>query len=238
MDRKNWKWMVPAVCAVMLFIFSRGLMLTAIDALWWMGVICIVSGLVCGIASVGNFIDYRAGKNVEFLERRQRALAQSQLATELEAARSVHPDSVRMILSERHRVWRLKSGVRDSGIMPHDVLYGAPDVTSFFLIYFLQNSSDVTVMPQHGFLVEGRKNRFDPFGAVDEYKMYKDLVALLERMGMIRKWSEFQPFEWVEPWNPALCAAEFGLEFGEQKEAQQVESLKVGKFESLNVGNK
>lgn len=209
--------MVPGVGFALAVLFTRYFLQSPSEWARWISVVPLMAAAVCAIASVGNLIDYRRAQSVEMFERKRRAMALTPLSAEIEAARGVHPDVIKILINERHRVWMLKSGSKPEGIEPHSVLFGAPDVTDYFLRYFLEGCTDTTIMPKR-MLVEGRKNRFDPWGAVDEYTMYDRLIALLERQGKIQKWTQYEPFVWVEPWTPALVAEDFGWAWGEEEE--------------------
>ena len=147
-------------------------------------------------------------------------LSQTSTAIELKNAQHVHPEVARMIFNERSRIWALKAGDPDVGIDPHSVLFDAQNVTDSFFIYFLKNSSNTRVMPQHGKLVEGRKKVFDPYGKVDEYTMYRDVINLLARKHIIVQWSEFGAWEWAHPWGPGLVAANWGFSLEEDEKAE------------------
>ena len=219
-DARNWKWMVPGVLFAALLLLTRLFAIAPYQFLRWTGMVTAIAAVVCAIASVGNLIDYRRAQSVEMIERKRNAMARTPLSVELEAARGVSPEVAKILINERHRVWMLKSGVKVEGITPHSVLYGAPDVTEYFLQYFLESSSEKVVMPKR-LLSEGRKNRFDPWGVVDEYTMYDRLIALLARQGKVQRWSEFDSYEWVEPWTPELVAEDYGIEI-KSAEAEEV----------------
>ena len=220
-DARNWKWMVPGTMLGLLLIVTRAFLLSPYG---WVRTVALVPGLavaMCAIAAIGNLIDYRRAQSVSMFERKRRALALTPLTAELEAARNVHPEVVKVLINERHRVWMMKSGVKSQGVSPHSVLYGAPDVTDYFLRYFLESSTESVVMPKR-LLSDGRKNRFDPWGAVSEYTMYVRLLELLAKQGKVVKYSEFEQYEWVHPWTPALVAEDFGLEWEEAPAALQI----------------
>lgn len=212
MDARNWKWMVPAVAAVVCFLLARPLLGVArFDVL--MGWPLVFVGCIFGVAAVGNFVDYRRWSSLMMLERRQMAVSQTPLSAELEAAKNVHPEVARMLINERKRAWMLRGQGR------YDVLFGAPTVTDIFVKYVLENSSVSTVMPKR-LLVEGRRNRFDPLGAVSEYEMYDDFVKLLVGEGKVHRWSEFSPWEWTPPWTPEGVAEDFRLVLEEVDKAE------------------
>lgn len=215
MNARNWKWMVPGVGVAVAMLITAGLLQSPAEWVRWMALVPGFVMIICAIAAVGNLIDYRRSQWLESVERRKNAMARTSLSAELEAARGVHPDSVKIIMNERHRVWALRNGDLAAGIRAHDVLYHAPEVTIHFLDYFLKGCTERSIMPKR-LLVQGRKNRFDPFGVVDEYTMYDHLVKLLVSQGKLHKWTEFdQLYEWVDPWTPKLVAMEWGLEWEE-----------------------
>jgi hypothetical protein len=213
--------MVPAVCVPVFMLITAWLLESPA---WWIRWMALVPGfgmVVCAIAAIGNLIIYQRVQWLEFFERKQNALTRTQLSVQLEATRGVHPDSVKVIFNEHHRVWALRNGDLASGIRAYDVLYHAPEVTIHFLKYFLQGSTERSVMPKR-LLVQGRKNRFDPYGVVDEYTMYDRLMALLISQGKLHKWNEFDLYEWVHPWSPQLVAKEWGLDLEEEEQGAEV----------------
>lgn len=229
-DARNWKWMVPGAAFGLAMLLTRSLMLSPFEWIRWAALVSGLTAAVCAIASVGNLIDYRRAAAVTMFERKRNAMAITPLSAELTAARGVHPDAVKLLINERHRVWMMKSGVKSEGVIPHSVLFGAPNVTEFFLQYFLESSTETMVMPKR-LLSDKRKNRFDPWGAVTEYVMYDHLIALLERQGKVHKWSEYEQYEWVDPWTPALVAEDYGLEWEEEVISDQLSAVSEEKGE-------
>jgi hypothetical protein len=215
MDSRNSKWLIPSVWFCALLIAARWFLMLTFEAVRWLGWFAVFMAAICAVLAISNFIDYRRNQTVYFLERRQNALAHTALGAQIEAGRGVSPEVTKIIINEWRRVWMMKSGIVDSG--PHSVLYGAPDVTDSFLLFFLESCTDKVVMPKR-LLVEGRKNRFDPWGAVDEYTMYDKLIALLSKQGKVQRWSQFDGYEWVEPWTPDLAAVDFGIELSKVEE--------------------
>lgn len=217
---KNWKWMVPGAFFPLFMLLTRSMFQSAREWVQWGGFVPGFIALLCAVAAVSNFFIYLRDQNTSFIERKYYVLSQTSTAIELKNAQHVHPEVARMIFNERSRIWALKAGDPDVGIDPHSVLFDAQNVTDSFFIYFLKNSSNTRVMPQHGKLVEGRKKVFDPYGKVDEYTMYKDVINLLARKRIIVQWSEFGAWEWAHPWGPALVAANWGFSLEEDEEAE------------------
>lgn len=219
----NSKWVTPAILVPVFLLLTRALYF-APWGLAWLGFVSGTAAAICAIVSVTNFHDYRRDQVVLYLERRQNALAHTHDVAQLEAARGVSPESVKMLINEHQRVWMLRSGVADRGISPHTVMYGAPDVTEFFVQYFLESSTETSVMPKR-LLSDKRKNRFDPWGAVTEYEMYDHLIALLLREGKVHRWSEFDAYEWVHPWTPELVAVSYGWEWKKSNNDETAEAV-------------
>jgi hypothetical protein len=215
-EMKTWKWLVPA--GLVPVIFSMVLMLWRIGNETSMYCASGLVGLMAIFAVQGwaGFRAYYRQIEVDQAERRKRIATTDTTTVRLESSRGVSPEVVRLILNEQHRVWMLRNG--NQVHMPHSVLYHAPAVTDFFLEYFLKSSSERVVMPKR-LLVEGRKNRFDPWGVVDEYEMYDQLVALLASQGKIVKYSEFENYQWVTPWTPKLVADDYGLVLDDEEDA-------------------
>jgi len=218
-DVRNWKWMTPAVlCSVALLATRAFYYLPGLFP--WLSVVSGTVAAVLAIAAIGNLLDYRRERSVAIFERNRRAMAITPLASELESARGVHPDVARTIIRERKRAWMLRGSGRN------DVLFNAPNVTDVFMLYVLENSSESLVMAKNRF-VEGRKNRFDPNGAVTEYEMYDDLTKLLAIEGKIHRWSEFSQWEWVKPWGPRSVAEDYRLEMDADVEEKPTEAVEV-----------
>lgn len=218
---RNWKWMVPAGLLGLFLMSAKVLLQSQNEWVTWLGLVLGFVSVVCGIATIGNYYDYRRAIGVEMFERMQSAKARTPESAKLEAARGVSPEIYKLMVSQSNRVWMMRSGVREKGIVPYSVLYGAPSVTEFFLRFVLENSTNTTLMPK-GKLVEGRKNRFDPWGAVTEYQMYDDLLQLFASQDKVVKYSDFSPFEWVSPWTPQTVAEDFGLEWEVQEANAEV----------------
>ncbi len=204
--------MVPAVVFGLVLLSANIFLQSANEWVQWLGWVAVLSAGVCGVATIGNYYDYRRAVGVEMFERTQAAKARTPESAKLEAARGLSPEIYRMMVAQNNRVWMMRSGVREKGIVPYSVLYGAPSVTEFFLRYVLEGSTEKTMMAKNR-LVDGRKNRFDPWGAVTEYQMYDDLIDLLASQNKVVKYSDYSPYEWIHPWTPETVAADFGLEW-------------------------
>ena len=231
-DVRNWKWMLPGAGFALALLLTRYFTLSQYEWVRSYAIVTWIIALLCGIASIGNYVDYRHDKSMSIFERKQSAISRTQLSVELEMSRGVSPDVAKILINERRRVWMMKSGVKVDGIAPHSVLYGAPDVTEYFLEYFLKSSTDKSVMPKR-LLSDKRKNRFDPWGVVSEYTMYDHLIELLKVQGKVQRWSEFDIYEWVFPWTPELIAEDYDRAwwFEEEQVSEVSEVSKVAEVQ-------
>lgn len=221
MEPRNWKWMAPGGLFGLFLMSANILLKSANEWVGWFGMVLGLVAVICGIAAIGNYYDYRRAVGVEMFERLQNAKARTPESAKLEAAKGLSPEVYKLMVAQNNRVWMMKSGVREKGIVPYSVLYGAPSVSEFFLRFVLEHSTQTSLMPKNK-LVEGRKNRFDPWGAVSEYQMYDDLLLLLASQNKVIKYSDYSPYEWVSPWTPQLVAEDFGLEWEVEREAVAV----------------
>ena len=236
-ESHNWKWMVPGMILPLLMLLARAFYLSPHEWVRWVGMMPGFAALICAIAAVSNFFIYLRDQNTAFIERKYGVMNETYTARELRAAQGVHPQVAQMILGERDRLWRLKAGDVTVGIIPHSVLFDAPSVTDMFFMYFLEYSSATKVMPMHGRLVEGRKNVFDPHRQTDEYTMYRDLIAMLAMKRIIVQWNNFSAWEWNQPWDPALVAANWGLEL-ETPSAAEAASPPNSEEQERHLGEK
>lgn len=209
-ELRSWNWLVPAIVAGMLFALVLWLWSLPGEFAGYCAGGAVLVVLFLSLQAISGYRAFFRDIYVEQTERLKRAQTLSELSVRLEAARGVHPEIVKAFLAEQNRVWALKQGDAPRQIIPHSVLYHAPEVTDIFVEYFLKSSTDVSVMPKR-LLVEGRKNRFDPWGLVDEYTMYDRLVALLARQGKLIKYSEYDGYTWAAGWSPKLVADEFAM---------------------------
>ena len=67
------------------------------------------------------------------LQGRQKALSMTTMSVTLEAAQSVHPEVLAMVLGERARRWGLISGTKSKDKSPYSVLQARPNVTDRFV---------------------------------------------------------------------------------------------------------
>lgn len=214
-ELKPWTWMVPAMGAGLLFGLVMWMGASPMrEAQYCAGALALVM-LVLVVQGVSGYRAFYREVHVDQTERLKRAQSMTALSVRLESARGVHPEVVKAFMSEENRVWALRHGNRALKMIPHSVLYRAPEVTDIFVDYFIKSSSDVAVMPKR-LLVEGRKNRFDPWGLVDEYTMYDRLVALLASEGKIIKYSDFEIYSWAHPWTRQMVAEDFALVWEEE----------------------
>lgn len=213
-ELKWWSWILPGLGVGLLFALILLLGNGAGEASRYCAGGLVVMMFVLVVQTISGYRAFYREIHVDQLERMRRAESITPLSTRLESARGVAPEVVKLFMAEQNRVWALRHGNQAAGMVPHSVLYHAPNVTDIFVKYFLESSSDVAVMPKR-VLVEGRKNRFDPWGAVDEYRMYDEFVGLLASQGRIIRYGESDAYVWAPPWTRKMVAEDFALEWEE-----------------------
>lgn len=218
-ELKPWIWVFPAVGAGLLFGLVLWMGRSELDLAQYCAGGLVIVMAVLSVQAVSAYRAFYRDIFVGQTERLRRAESMTPLAMRLESAKGVHPDVVKAFMAQENRVWAIKNGNAAEGIVPHSVLYHAPEVTDIFVEYFLKSSSAAAVMPKR-LLVEGRKNRFDPWGLVDEYTMYDKFLRLLAAQGKVVKYDDYGGYVWFAPWTPKLVAEEFALEWEEETKSK------------------
>jgi hypothetical protein len=173
--------------------------------------------VVSMIAATANYIVYFRHWQMEDYASHQAALSVTADSLMLEKAAGVHPETLRLLLGERSRAWMRRAGSEVPDREPYAVMYACPQVTEYFVRYFLINSSETKAMTVRGFLVEGRKKKFDPMGETDEYTMYHLFESVLIQNRMLTKPYNGTPGLWIPPWGPAEVAADLGIGLEEEE---------------------
>lgn len=206
---RTWKWFVPAVVSALLF--WGGLVLFGMG---WrdMAALLVVVALLGSGVMITNYWKYVTEHQAHLLRERQSALSMTPKQLMLEAAKGVHPETLRLLLGEQARRWGLVSGSRSATGEPYKVLMRRPRVTEEFLVYFLRRSSDRHIMSVHGNLSDGDKS-WDPQGIVTAYEMYDDLESLLiEEQKATRPFGRTKPGYWLGDWDGRSVGLDFGID--------------------------
>lgn len=216
-----------SVAAVVLLAAAGWAWAFAVDALAWLNVCSSVLGVVGGALlfwAVWTAWMAVREQSAWILSERQKALATTTMSVTLEAAKSVHPEVLAMLLGERARRWGLISGTKSKDKSPYSVLQARPQVTDRFVAHFLKMSNGKAYMPKR--MLSDKDTRFDPLGVVTAYEMYDAFESLLfEELKATRPFGENKPGYWLAGWDPDTVAMDFGMNLNDYEYETTVPNL-------------
>lgn len=223
-EPRTWKWFVPGVISAILLWGGYVLFRSQIqDA----GALLIVLGMFGIGLTVTNHSWVRRSRDADILKRRQDALSITPKQMMLEAAKGVHPETLRLLLGEQARRWGLVSGSQSPTGKPYKILVARPRVTEQFLVYFLRRSNHKMYMSKHGNLSDNDKS-WDPRGITSTYEMYDDLESLLvEEMKCTRPFGQTKPGYWLGDWSPAAVGLDYGVDIEDWEAGDETEVIEA-----------
>jgi hypothetical protein len=212
--------MVPGVAMVALISLAGWVNMAAERNGWawmlWCSFFLIGAMPLLGIQAWAAFSAYYRHLDIEDYASKRNALSTTAETRLFEYARSMHPETVKLLLLQRKVIWRVKEA--KPGEMADWVLDADPTVRVAFVEYVLENSTKVKMMPINTHLSEGAYT-FDPEKLVTDREQYHALHKLLINRGMATEAFGNQPGQWIEPWNPDLVAARWGIRLESWEEA-------------------
>ncbi len=205
-EPRNWKWMVPATAVPVLFMLAltiSELTNKNFPILLSFGCHFTILALMCiaGISAVANFRNYFQWEEVERFKMRQDALSTTPITLLSQNIRQMHPEAVRLLNRFGVRTsWQVKVGRGPEDV---DWILLDTNVHLEFVEYFLDHSTDISVMPKR-LLSEGAFHFDSVDRLVKDYQQYDEFQAwLLARMMITRPFGN-QAAQWIPPWRPAL----------------------------------
>jgi hypothetical protein len=212
---RNWKWMVPAL--------GIGVMLMA--QMWinangavWMQQYCMYGSVpvmvILALQSVAGYWAYYSEILTEQFVERRRAITQTAETKLFEMARTMHPETVKLLLMHRKTKWRIKEAKVNE--LVDWVLDADPRVRYEMVEYILVNSNQYAMMPMGR--LSDKTFQFDPDKLVNDYDQYRAFHRLLINRGMATEALGNQAGQWIEPWNPELVARQFGIKLEDEEE--------------------
>jgi len=217
-----WKWLVPA--AVMCAMPPLAMWVSAIAEKdgWPSLVFCnyFLIGLmpVLAVQAWAAFGAYYRHQAVDDFTQKRNATSNTAETRLFEYARSMHPETVRLLLLQRKLIWRIKEA--KPGEMVDWVLDADPRVHVTFVEYLLKNSNPYAMMPINKFS-EGSYS-FDSEKLVTDRDQYMAFHRILLNRNMATEAHGNMPGQWIEPWNPELAAARWGIKLYEDEEVFEV----------------
>lgn len=209
---RNWKWMTPA-CAIGAVLMAQ--MWANAEGTPWMQAYCIFGSgpllIILFAQSLAGFWSYYSQLFTEqFLERR-RAMTTTSETKLFEMARTMHPETVKLLLMHRKTKWRIKEAKVNE--LVDWVLDADPRVRYEMVEYILVNSNQYAMMPMGR--LSDKSFEFDPDRLVNDYDQYRAFHRLLINRGMATEALGNQAGQWIEPWTPELVARQFGIGLSE-----------------------
>jgi hypothetical protein len=185
---------------------------------WMLWCSCFLIGAMplFGIQAWAAFAAYYRHMEIDDYATKRNALSTTAETRLFEYARTMHPETVKLLLLQRKTIWRVKEAKLSE--MADWVLDADPSVRVEFVEFVLQNSTRVKLMPMGSGLSDGAYT-FDPANLVTDYDQYRAFHRILINRGMATEAFGNQPGQWIEPWTPELVAARWGIRLGEDEES-------------------
>lgn len=217
-DPRAWKWLVPAI--VMVALAPLGIWINMVAERdgwpWLMWCNCLVVGTmpILGVQAWAAFVAYFRHLEVEDFAERRNSMSTTAEVRLFEMARTMHPDTVGLLLAHRKMKWRIKEA-KQSDLVDW-VLDADPRIRVEFVEYLLEHSTQYAMMPINK-LSDGA-HHFDPDKLVTDYEQYRAYHRLLINRLIATEALGSQPGQWIEPWTPELVARQFGIELSTDAE--------------------
>lgn len=215
-ELRVWKWMVPGLLSPFPIALQLWLNTWGIPELQ----LCAIPGLfavvILGIQFIAGFSAYYREIETRQLETKRNAMATTPETRLLELGHSMHPETIRLLLQNRQVTWMIPEMPQDE--LVDFVIMADPRVRWTFVEFVLRNSNDYSLMP---------KNRLaDKSFTFDEHKkmitdreQYDAFFRILLNRGIVTEAHGNQPGLFIEPWNPARVARQFGISLEDEVEA-------------------
>lgn len=218
-EPRVWKWMVPGALMVAMMPVAAWVNMIAERNGWawmlWCAFFLVGTMPLFGIQAWAAFAAYYRHMEIDDYASKRNALSTTAETRLFEYARTMHPETVKLLLLQRKTIWRVKEA--KPGEMADWVLDADPSVRVAFVEYVLENSTKVKMMPLN-LLSEGAYT-FDPEKLVTDREQYHAFHKILINRGMATEAFGNQPGQWIEPWNSDLVAARWGIRLESWEEA-------------------
>jgi hypothetical protein len=207
---RTWKYGMPFVVVVLLFPVTGKMVASPNPEIRFWAMVPFGLMIVFTIIGLVNLWKYMSAHATEMFERRQTALSTTPLVLLSENMKQMHPEAVRVLNRFGVRAsWQVSvtnAGDRDWVLADTNAHFG--------FIEFVLSRSGKALYPKNRFSQGSKK--WDPDGLVEDREQYDDLERwLFSRLMVTRSHGEYQPAEFIPPWNPELILETLGLS-GEQ----------------------
>lgn len=211
-------WLKYALPAVLLASVGYAVqsVANAYSQAWGLGCagIFYLTAFLFGLQAAQNFIMEWRDQNSIIYQAKRRAdneTSDVQLAKHLT---QLHPAAADILRGHGLAGWSVIPG-KEPDQLPDHIVYGT-HITIEFMRDFLLSSNDEYVCPMQKFSNDGAKlyapELIGKESWVEDREQYREACALLVSLGRLTPAYSNQPHAWRKPWNPARCAATFGIE--------------------------
>lgn len=202
-EPRSWKWMVPAMVGLCLFVWWGTLPLEWGRWAW----IPLGLALICALAAAMNFALYYGDGWSGIMTSLWAARFRTPEVMMFEAAKGMHPEAVRLLLTQRRIIWRTRYVAQKD--LVDWVLDEAPSVHVGFVRFVLEHSTDAALMAKR--MLSENSYSFDPDGMVMDREQYDDLMALLQSKLIVTEAFGNQSPQFIPPWKPEALLWRFGI---------------------------
>jgi hypothetical protein len=206
-EPRIWKWMVPALLSPCPLILQLWLNQAGIPELLLCSFATLPAVMILAIQAAAGFGAYYREIEVRQLVEKRNALATTPETRLLELGHLMHPETVRLLLANRQVAWMIPETPQDE--LVDFRLEADPRVRWTFVEYMLRNSNDYSLMPKNR--LGDKSYVFDKRKLVTDYQQYDAFFRILLNRGIVTEAHGNQPGLFIEPWNPARVARQFGI---------------------------
>lgn len=211
-EPRNWKWMLPSVGTVVLLIAYGETTAWGAWSYMFLGI-----AIICGVSGLLNLALYIYAHAGDVIMGMRQAMNSTPEVRMFEAARGMHPDAVKYLLTQRRTLWRVRY-VPQTELVDW-VLDEAPSVHVGFVEFVLDHSTNDALMPKN-LLSEGTFT-FDPDKLISDRQQYENLLTLLQAKLMCTQAFGNQSAQWIAPWGPETVRRRMGLEDDGSAESEE-----------------
>lgn len=164
--------------------------------------------VICGLSGLINLVLYAYAQAGTVIAELREAMNSTPEVRMFEAAKGMHPEAVKYLLTQRRTLWRVKY-VPQAELVDW-VLDDAPSVHVGFVEFVLDHSSNDSLMPKN--LLSDGAYTFDPDNLISDRQQYDFLLILLQAKLMCTQAFGNQSAQWIAPWGPDTVRRRMGLE--------------------------
>src|SRR5690242_4046450 len=204
---KTWKYALPWALVVVLIPVTGKMLASPNPEVQYWSLLPIGFMLLFFVIGCIKLWEKISSHSAELFTQHQEALSMTPLVLLSQNMKQMHPEAVRVLN---------RFGVRSTWQVSLSKNLGERDWvladtnTHFGFIEFVLSRSGKGLYPKRNFSQGSKK--WDPDGLVEDREQYDDFERwLFSRLMVTRSNGEYQPAEFIPPWNPKLIMETLGL---------------------------